>query len=581
MRQIIKNRHEFFVLSKIRSRFVLLTLLLSFFALFSQAFYLQGMQNEWLQEEGFNRSNRKIILLAYRGKIFDRNGKVLAGSAPVQTIKANPVSVKFQKGQKNKLAKLLKLDPKYLDQKLRKKNRPYVFLKKRLSPKVAAQIMALKIPGITLDKEYRRYYPGNASSAHVVGYLGSDGNGLEGLEMAMNEALSGEHGFKKVLIDAKRRIVDELSEVKVPKDGQDIHLSIDSRLQEKTYEALKKAVDKHEAKSGSAILIDAKSGEVLAMSNFPSYNPNKPLTTIEAKNLKNRVMTDAFEPGSTVKPISVAVALEKNVVNVRTKINTTLKGHYKVGKYTIYDTHAHGTLTVKEVIQRSSNIGAVKIAEKMTAKSLWSIYNNFGFGRKTEIEFPGETRGELKSYKSWKKSDRAAISYGYSLSGSLAQIVRAYTPFANSGELKPLSLIKKNEPVIGKRVLSTKVSNQILNILESVVSEDGGTAPHAQVPGYRIAGKTGTAKKSLIGRRGYGKKYTASFVGIAPVSKPKFIMAIMIDEPSKGGIYGGPLAGPVFKEVMSTALKLYSVPQDGLNNEVIERKNGVNINITI
>lgn len=579
MRQIIKNRHEFFVLSKIRSRFVLTILILSFFALFSQAFYLQGMQNEWLQEEGFNRSNRKIILHAYRGKIFDRNGKVLAGSAPVKTIKANPVSVKFKEGQKNKLAKLLKLNPKHLDQKLRNKNKPYVFLKKRIKPKVAAQIMALKIPGITLDKEYQRYYPGNASSAHVVGYLGRDGNGLEGLEMAMNEALSGEDGFKKVLIDAKRKIVDELSEVKVPKDGQDIHLSIDGRLQEKTYEALKKAVDKHEAKSGSAILIDAKSGEVLAMSNFPSYNPNKSLTKTERKNLKNRAITDVFEPGSTVKPISVAVALEKNVVNVRTKINTR-KGRYRVGKETISDTHAYGILTVREVVQVSSNIGAVKIAEMITSKSLWSIYNNFGFGRKTEIEFPGEPRGKLRNYESWKEIDHAAISYGYSLNGSLAQIARAYTPFANSGELKPLTLIKKNEPVIGRRVLSTKVSNQMLNILESVVS-DGGTAPQAQVPGYRIAGKTGTAKQWLNEKKKYSKKYTASFVGIAPVSKPKFIMAIMIDAPSKGGYYGGPLAGPVFKEVMSEALKLYSIPQDGLNNEAIERQIGVNIDITI
>jgi cell division protein FtsI (penicillin-binding protein 3) len=367
-----------------------------------------------------------------------------------------------------------------------------------------------------------------------------------------------------------------LQEVKIPKDGKDIRLSIDKRLQHSTYQSLEKAVEKHEAKSGSAILIEAKTGQILAMVNYPAYNPNSPI--ISNKYLRNRVMTDVFEPGSTIKPISIAAALEQNVIKPHSKINT-YSGFIKVGKRTITDTHKNGVLTVKQVIQKSSNVGATIISQKISSKKLWTIYNDFGFGSKTGVQFPGEVSGKLKGFKGWKEVEHATMSYGYGFNASLAQIVRSYIPFANKGVLKPLTLFKSDDAVVGKRVLSVKTSNQVLNMMESVVSIDG-TASQAMIQGYRVAGKTGTAKK-LNSNGDYGNKYIGSFVGLAPASKPKFVMAIMIDEPTKQGYYGGVIAGPVFKDVMSYALKIYSIPQDGFAIETQKNQDRKNADNTI
>jgi len=567
MRSKIKKNHEFFELSKFRRRFTLLVLLTLFCILFSRAFFLQGMQKDFLQQEGFERSNRNIELYAYRGKIYDRNNQILAASETVRSITLEPNRVEFKKGDKKKLANLLEMKIQTLNKKLKTK-RNHIYLKRKVDPKIASKILALKIPGISSEKDYRRTYPDQEISAHVVGYAGNDGNGLEGVEYKKNDLLSGTHGYKKILIDARRRVVENLSEVNVPIDGKDVHLTIDKRLQHIAFQSLKKTIDDSEAISGSAILIDSKTGEILTMVNYPSYNPNKRMR--KRTFVRNRVVTDMFEPGSTMKPISIAAALEKKVVNVNTKIDTG-NGFYKVGRTLVTDTKPHGIITVKEILQTSSNIGVTKIAEKLSKKELWQTYSNFGIGNLTGLNFPGESKGIIRDYKKWRDRDHYSVSYGYSVSTTIAQLARAYTPFANKGEIKNLRLFKNDPIKIGQRVMSIETTKSVLKMMESVTKE-GGTATQAAIPGYRVAGKTGTSRQFIEGK-GYGapgeRKYNASFVGIAPISNPKFIMAIVIEDPTKGSNYGGVVAGPVFRKVVAEALKIYSIPQDGI--EILDR----------
>ena len=566
MRKKIKKNHEFFELSKFRRRFMLLVLLTLFFILFSRAFFIQGMQKDFLQQEGFERSNRNIELYAYRGKIYDRNNQILAASETVRSITLEPNRVKFKNGDKKKLANLLGIKIKSLNKKLKTKKN-HIYLKRKVDPEIASKILALKISGISTEKDYRRSYPDQEISAHVVGFAGNDGNGLEGVEYKKNDYLSGTQGYKTILIDRRGRVVDNLSEVRVPVDGKDVHLTIDKRLQHIAFQSLKKTINDSEAISGSAILIDSKTGEILTMVNYPSFNPNERMRK-RSPFVKNRVITDAFEPGSTLKPISIAAALEKKVVSVNTKIDTG-NGFYKVGRTQITDTKPHGIISVKEILQTSSNIGVTKIAEKLSKKYLWQTYSNFGIGNLTGVNFPGESKGVMRDYSLWKERDHFSASYGYSVSTTIAQLARAYTPFANKGEIKNLRLYKGDPIKIGQRVLSIKTSEAVLKIMESV-TEEGGTAIQASIPGYRVAGKTGTARQFIKGV-GYGKpgerKYNASFVGIAPASNPKFIMAITIEDPSKGSNYGGVVAGPIFRRVVSEALKIYSIPQDGIEIE--------------
>ena len=566
MRKKIKKNHEFFELSKFRRRFMLLVLLTLFFILFSRAFFLQGMQKDFLQQEGFERSNRNIELYAYRGKIYDRNNQILAASETVMSITLEPNRVKFKNGDKKKLANLLGIKIKSLNKKLKTKKN-HIYLKRKVDLEIASKILALQISGISTEKDYRRSYPDQEISAHVVGFAGNDGNGLEGVEYKKNDYLSGTQGYKTILIDRRGRVVDNLREVRVPVDGKDVHLTIDKRLQHIAFQSLKKTINDSEAISGSAILIDSKTGEILTMVNYPSFNPNERMRK-RSPFVKNRVITDAFEPGSTLKPISIAAALEKKVVSVNTKIDTG-NGFYKVGRTQITDTKPHGIISVKEILQTSSNIGVTKIAEKLSKKYLWQTYSNFGIGNLTGVNFPGESKGVMRDYSLWKERDHFSASYGYSVSTTIAQLARAYTPFANKGEIKNLRLYKGDPIKIGQRVLSIKTSEAVLKIMESV-TEEGGTAIQASISGYRVAGKTGTARQFIEGV-GYGKpgerKYNASFVGIAPASNPKFIMAITIEDPSKGSNYGGVVAGPIFRRVVSEALKIYSIPQDGIEIE--------------
>ena len=561
----VKRQSEFFELPIMRRRVVLLMLLSLFFILFSRAVYLQGMQKDFLQKEGGNRSNRIETLHAYRGRILDRNNYVFAVSTPVETISANPPDIIITKEQKTQLAKLLDVNQIDLEKKLQKKETRFVYLKKQMAPEKASQIMALKIPGIRSEKEYKRAYPLKEVAAHIIGFSGDDGNGQEGIELFSNKSLAGESGYKKILQDRAGKIVDDLQDVKVPRDGQDIILSIDARLQDKAYRILEKTVEAHSALSGSAILLDAKSGEILAMTNYPSYNPNARRNNTEF--LRNRAATDIFEPGSTIKPITVSAALENQSITPNTIIDTSA-GFYKVGRSLIRDTHNNGKISVKEVIQKSSNIGAIIIGENVQPKYLWETLNNFGFGEKTGVDFPGEASGKLINYKNWEKTSQASASYGYGMSSSLLQLAQSYTVFANQGEIKPVSLLKKEEPTIGKKIISKKTTDEMLDMLESVVND--GTATQAKVNGYRVAGKTGTARKNNNGQ--YEAKYIASFVGLAPVSNPKFVLAIMIDEPAEGGYYGGVVAGPAFSSIMAEALKIYSIPQDGYSLEFVPIK---------
>ena len=552
-----------------------------FVILFAQAVKLAAFEKDKLQKESRQRQHRALDLFPYRGKILDRNGSLLAESTPVYSIMADAALVNFKdidpiaqaklNKQKKQLAKLLRLSTKDLNKNLKDKSKRNAPLRKNIAPDTKMKIMALKISGISSNKVYKRFYPENGPVAHVVGFTGSDGVGQEGIEMLMNKILAGEKGRIINRIDKNRRVVGEVQQIKLPKDGEDIKLTIDLRLQNEAYNALRKAVEKHEAISGSAVLLDAKTGEVLAMTNYPSFNPNG--YNKVGDFIKNRVVTDVFEPGSTMKPISLAAALERKVVTTSTLIDTG-KGAYRYEGKFIRDTHPHGEIAVKDIIKVSSNIGSAKISEKVSSNNLAAMYRKFGYGIKTGINFPGEVSGSVRNHTTWKKIDHSRASYGYGMNSTLIQTAQAYTVFANEGKLKPISLIKGDDPKISKRVLSPKTTKDMLLMLESVTDDDGGTAPKAKVYGYRVAGKTGTTKKYMDGE--YVKnKYIGTFVGLGPVSNPRFVMAIMIDEPlAEKGYSGGRLAGPVFSRVMSKAFEWYSIDADGLELEGIQNKKG-------
>ncbi|MDP3777466.1 penicillin-binding protein 2 [Methylotenera sp.] len=547
-----------------RRRLLLVLVLLGFAALLGRGVYLQSFHKRFLQEKGDARYSRTLVLPSQRGKITDRYGELLAISSPVESVWANPSDVQITASQTKKLADLLGMKKASVDKKLANNTREFVYLKRRVSPELAAEIMQLGISGVYLQREYKRYYPAGDVTAHLVGFTDIDDKGQEGFELAMNDALSGKNGSRKVIKDRAGRIIEDLEAVKVPQDGADITLSIDRRIQYLAHRELTKAVDKFKANAGAAIVLDAKTGEVLAMVNVPTYNPNNPVN-IQGKT-RNRAITDIFEPGSTMKTVTAAAALEAGKFTPDTVIQTA-PGYMSIGPATIHDAHPHGAMTVSEVIQKSSNVGAVKMALSLESQYLWGVFNLIGFGSKTRIGFPGEVSGKLRDYKTWRPIEQATMSYGHGISVTLLQMARAYTVFANDGELKPVSLLKLKDVPVGTQVFSAKTANAVKDMLELVVLP-GGTALRAQVLGYRVAGKTGTTHK--LGDHGYEKnKYVGSFVGMAPASNPRLIMAVMIDDPSSGEYFGGTVAAPVFSAVMADALRMLSVPQDAPNNNVV------------
>ncbi|NOT16251.1 MAG: penicillin-binding protein 2 [Methylotenera sp.] len=547
-----------------RRRLLLVMVLLGFALLLGRGIYLQGFHKRFLQEKGDERYNRTLILPAHRGKILDRHGELLADSAPVDSVWANPSDVKINDTQTKKIADILGLKVAMVNQKLSNSEREFVYLKRRVSPALGAEVMKLGVPGIYLQREYKRQYPAGEVTAHLVGFTGIDDQGQEGFELTMNETLSGKSGSRRVIKDRAGHIVEDLEAVKVPQDGHDVILSIDRRIQYLAHRELVKSVEKFKAKAGAAVVLDAKTGEVLAMVNVPTYNPNNPVNI--AGKTRNRAITDMFEPGSTMKPITVAAALEKGEYTPETKIQTA-PGQMTIGVATIHDAHPHGVLSVAEVIQKSSNVGSAKIALSLDKEYLWGVFNLIGFGAKTRIGFPGEAAGQLRNFKTWRPIEQATMSYGHGISVTLLQLARAYTVFANEGELKPVSLLKLVEAPIGTQVFTPQTAQEVKDMLELVVLP-GGTALRAKVLGYRVAGKTGTTHK--LGPHGYEKdKYVGSFIGMAPASNPRLIMAVMIDDPSSGEYYGGTVAAPVFSAVMADALRMLSVPQDAPNDNVV------------
>ncbi len=556
----------YIVLPAWRSHMLGALLLLSFLGLVVRAIYLQGMHNDFLQQKGELRYSRVIEISAHRGMITDRHGEPLAISTPVESVWASPRDIDATPRQLKKLANLIRMNVVEVRKRISDQQRDFVYLRRHLPPDITAKVVELDIPGIFLKREFRRYYPTGELTAHMLGFTDIDDNGQEGIELGWQDTLAGKSGSRRVIKDRKGRIVEDVESILEPKPGQDIALSIDSKIQYLAYRELKQAMEINKAKAGEIVVLDTQTGEVLALVNLPTYNPNNRIKTNSGR-ARNRVLTDVFEPGSTLKPFTVASALEAGGIKPDT-IFQTAPGTLTIGKATISDSHREGPLTVAQVIQKSSNVGAAKIALTLSPQTLWETFSRSGFGASTGSGFPGEVNGKLRPYQTWRPIEQATMSYGHGIAVNLLQLARAYTLFSEEGKLKPVSLLKVNTPVVGKQVISRDTALAVSKMLEMVV-QPGGTAPLAQISGYRVAGKTGTSHK--LEGKGYAKdRYIATFVGYAPVSKPRLIIAVMLDEPSAGQYFGGTVAAPVFSQVMVGALRILNVPHDApINNLVL------------
>ena len=541
-----------------RPRFVLLALLAGSLTLTGRALYLQGVNNDFLQAKGESRYARTIEIPATRGRITDRHGDMLAVSTPVRSVWAMPSDAKLEPAQARELARMLEMDVNELNGKLATQ-RDFVYLKRQLSPELAQRIADLKLPGIHEQKEYRRYYPGGEVSAHILGFTNVEDRGQEGIELAFEKQLAGAPGLRRVIKDRRGQIIEDVTAVRPPREGEDIALAIDGKIQYLAWSALRDTMEQHKAKAGAAVVIDTRSGEILALVNAPTFNPNN-RSNLTGEQLRNRVFTDSFEPGSVMKPFIAGLALERDKVKPTTMVDVSA-GRMTIGTATISDSHRYNKpMTVAEVIQKSSNIGTVKLAQYFSPTEMWQLFDDLGFGTPLNLGFPGETGGRLRPAKSWKPIEQATMSYGHGISVSLIQMARAYLTFARDGELVPLSLTRVDgEPSNGRRIFSVETARAVRAMLESV-TQTGGTATKAQVAGYRVGGKTGTALKIENGR--YTKRYIATFVGFAPVSNPRLVVAVMIDEPSAGSYYAGTVAGPLFSRVMEASLRSLGVAPD-------------------
>ncbi len=541
-----------------RAWLVVTLLLLWFVALLVRSLYLQVMNNEFLVQKGDARYSRVIEISAHRGMITDRHGEPLAISTPVESVWASPQDIELGAEKKQRLAKLLDMNKTEIDKRLADTSKEFAYLKRGVPPEQAAKIMALNIPGVFLQRGYRRYYPAGDVTAHILGFTGIDDNGQEGIELTYQKWLAGQAGSRRVIKDRPGHIIEDVESIKTPQEGRNLALSVDRKIQYLAFRELKAAVDEHKARAGAIVVLDAKTGEILALANLPSYNPNNRVK-LNRNSTRNRSITDIFEPGSTMKPVAIAAALESGKVRPESRVDTA-PGRLSIGPATIRDAHPHGVLSVTEVIQKSSNVGSAKIALSLQPEYLWGVFNHMGFGQPPRSGFPGEASGKVRPYRTWRPIEQATMSYGHGISVSLLQLARAYTVFASDGELKPLSMLKLDEMPAGERVFSPQTAQNVRAMLELAV-QPGGTAPRARITGYRAAGKTGTAHKQE--GNGYAAdKYVSSFVGFAPASDPRLIIAVMIDEPSNGQYYGGAVAAPVFSNVMGGALRMLSVPLD-------------------
>jgi cell division protein FtsI (penicillin-binding protein 3) len=544
-----------------RSKLIVAAIALGFAGLAARAAYIQVVANDFFQKQGEVRFARTLSLPANRGRVLDRNGLILASSIPAPSIWAIPEDVERDRGQLQKLAKLLEMPLADLDKRLADEDKTFVWLKRQVDESVGKEIAALGIKGVYQRMEYRREYPEGEALAHVVGFTNVEDVGQEGIELAFNKELGGRNGSRRVIKDRMGRVVEAVGETVPPADGRDLQLSVDSKVQYFAYQKLRDAVQLHKARAGSVVVLDAITGEVLALANYPSYSPSN-RRNLTGEQLRNRALTDTFEPGSVMKPFTVGLGLETGRLTPQTMIDTG-NGRYTITGSTISDSHPNGMLTVEGVIQKSSNIGTAKIAMQMPAREMWELFSNAGFGQKPQISFPGAVSGRLRPHKTWRPIEQATMSYGYGLSASLFQMARSYTVFSHDGQIIPATMLKSSEPAVGVQVLSARTAGQVRKMLQ-MAAGPGGTGQKAQTIGYSVGGKSGTAYKQI--GKGYGtaknRKYRGWFVGMAPIETPRIIVAVMLDEPSAGQYYGGVVAAPVFSEVVQQTLRMMGVQPD-------------------
>ena len=541
-----------------RSKFIVAAIALGFVVLAGRAAWVQVFANDFFQKQGQVRFARTLELPANRGRILDRNGLLLASSVPAPSIWAIPEDVERDRAKLSRLAKLLEMPLAELEKKLEDEDKTFVWLKRQVDDGVAQQITALDIKGIYQRKEYKRQYPEGEAAAHVVGFTNVEDRGQEGVELAFEKDLAGRAGMRRVIKDRLGRVVEDVGEQVLPVPGRDLQLSIDSKVQFFAYQKVRDAVLEHKARAGSVVVLDAVSGELLALANYPSYVPGR-RQNLSGDQLRNRAMTDVFEPGSTMKPFTIGLALDSGLVTPQTPVQTA-PGFVVIGGRKISDSHPHGVLSVQQVIQKSSNVGTLKLALQMQPREMWEMFTQAGFGQRPQITFPGAVTGRLRPYKSWKPVEQATVSYGYGLSASLFQLARSYTVFAHDGQIIPATLLKTEERATGTRVFSAKTVAEVRTMLQ-MAAGPGGTGPKAQTLGYSVGGKSGTAYKQ-VGKGYVTNKYRSWFVGIAPIENPRIIVAVMLDEPSNGKYYGGEVAAPVFSATVQQTLRMLGVQPD-------------------
>lgn len=544
-----------------RSKFIVAAIALGFLALVARASYIQIIANDFFQRQGEVRFGRTLTLPANRGRVLDRNGLILASSIPAPSIWAIPEDVERDPARLRQLAKLLDMTPAELNKRLQDEDKTFVWLKRQVDADVGKAITALNIKGVYQRKEYKRQYPEGEAAAHVVGFTNVEDIGQEGVELSFNKALGGHSGSRRVIKDRLGRVVEAVGDTVEPVDGQDLQLSIDSKVQFFAYQKLRDAVLVNKAKAGSVVVLDATTGEILALANYPSYSPDQ-RHNLTGGQLRNRALTDTFEPGSVMKPFTIGLALETGRVTPQTRIDTG-NGRLTITGSTISDSHPNGVLTVEGVIQKSSNVGTTKIAMQMEPREMWDLFSRAGFGQKPDIRFPGAVTGRLRPFKTWRPIEQATMSYGYGLSASLFQMARSYTVFSHDGQIIPVTMLKSSEPAVGVQVLSARTAGQVRKMLQ-MAAGPGGTGQKAQTIGYSVGGKSGTAYKQV--GKGYGtagnRKYRGWFVGMAPIEQPRIIVGVMIDEPSAGQYFGGAVAAPVFSEVVQQTLRMMGVQPD-------------------
>lgn len=546
-----------------RFRIVLALLALMIGALAWRIVDLQVIDQGFLQNQGDARSVRHIPIPAHRGLITDRHGEPLAVSTPVTTLWGNPRELQAAQKRWPELAQALGQEPAVLQQRLKAQaEREFIYLVRGLTPEQGQRVLDIGIPGVYSQEEFRRFYPAGEVAAHVVGFTDIDDQGREGLELAYDEWLAGVPGKRQVLKDRRGRLIKDVQVVKNAKAGKALALSIDLRLQYLAHSELRKVVQEHGAKAASLVMVDVQTGEVLAMANQPTYNPNN-RRNLQPSAMRNRALIDVFEPGSTVKPFSIAAALGTGKYQPESVVNT-LPGWMRIGRYTIRDVSRGGMLNLTGILMKSSNVGISKIALDIGPEPVHTIMHQAGFGQPTGLGFPGERVGNLPNHRKWRDAETASLAYGYGLSVTAAQLAHAYAVLGNEGNNIPLSLLRLDQPQDGVQVIDKKISTTVLRMLQSVVEEDGGGGARAKVPGYHVAGKSGTAKK-VSGTGGYTKDaYRSFFAGVAPVSNPRIAVVVVVDEPSEGGYYGGLVAAPVFGKVAARALRLMNVAPDNL-----------------